>query len=92
MQDLRPDPDGVRLTLDNIGHGYNGTPVLDGVSLELRAGEVTCLLGPSGCGKSTLLRIAAGVERQDGGQRAHRRPRRSPTPRATSRPRAAASG
>ena len=41
--------------------------MLRDVSLELAAGEVTCLLGPSGCGKSTLLRIAAGVERQDGG-------------------------
>jgi iron(III) transport system ATP-binding protein len=56
--------DGVRLVLSGISHGYAGTPVLRDVSLELAAGEVTCLLGPSGCGKSTLLRIAAGVERQ----------------------------
>ncbi len=67
MKEFRPDPDGVRLALGGIGHAYAGTRVLDDVSLELSAGEVTCLLGPSGCGKSTLLRIAAGVERQDVG-------------------------
>lgn len=57
----------VCLTISDIHHDYDGEPVLDGVSLELRRGEVTCLLGPSGCGKSTLLRIAAGVERQRSG-------------------------
>ena len=67
MKDFRPAPDGVRLALSDIGHGYAGARVLDDVSLELAAGEVTCLLGPSGCGKSTLLRIAAGVERQEAG-------------------------
>ncbi len=67
MKEFRPGPDGVRLALEGIGHSYGGTPVLRDVSLELAAGEVTCLLGPSGCGKSTLLRIAAGVERQDRG-------------------------
>ena len=64
MRDIRPDRDGVRLTLSGIRHGYGHTAVLEDVSIELGAGEVTCLLGPSGCGKSTLLRIAAGVERQ----------------------------
>lgn len=68
VKEFRPVPDGVRLALSGIRHGYGGLPVLDGVSLDLRAGEVTCLLGPSGCGKSTLLRIAAGVERQDAGK------------------------
>ncbi|HRO12278.1 ABC transporter ATP-binding protein [Amaricoccus sp.] len=56
------------MRLNGIRHGYGGARVLDSVSLDLRAGEVTCLLGPSGCGKSTLLRIAAGVERQDAGR------------------------
>jgi energy-coupling factor transport system ATP-binding protein len=36
-------------------------PALDSVSLELRPGEVVCLLGPSGGGKSTLLRALAGL-------------------------------
>ncbi len=68
MQHARPAPSDTRLELHDIVHAYDGVPVLDGVSLELSRGEVTCLLGPSGCGKSTLLRIAAGVERQGGGR------------------------
>ena len=57
----------IRLSLEGIGHDYGNGTVLRDVSLDLREGEVTCLLGPSGCGKSTLLRIAAGVERQTRG-------------------------
>ncbi len=68
MQHQRPEAGTVRLSLADISHGYDGTGVLDGVSLDLAEGETTCLLGPSGCGKSTLLRIAAGVERQDAGE------------------------
>ena len=41
---------------------------VDGVNLDVKRGEVLCLLGPSGCGKSTTLRIAAGLERPDSGQ------------------------
>lgn len=36
-------------------------PVLRQLSLDLPAGEITCLLGPSGCGKSTLLKCIAGL-------------------------------
>jgi iron(III) transport system ATP-binding protein len=68
VQHARPAPSDTRLELHDIVHAYDGVPVLDGVSLELSRGEVTCLLGPSGCGKSTLLRIAAGVERQQAGR------------------------
>ncbi len=57
-----------RLSLDRIGVRFDGRAAVDGVSLEVMAGEVVCLLGPSGCGKSSTLRIAAGVERQDTGR------------------------
>jgi NitT/TauT family transport system ATP-binding protein len=40
---------------------------LDGVDVDIRAGELFCLLGPSGCGKSTLLNILAGFEPASGG-------------------------
>jgi len=56
-----------KLELQDITRRYDGVNVVDGLSLTLAAGEVTCLLGPSGCGKSTTLRIAAGVDRQSTG-------------------------
>lgn len=61
------DTQEIQLELRDIMRSFDGRRVVDCVSLNLRAGEVTCLLGPSGCGKSTTLRIAAGVDRQDSG-------------------------
>lgn len=45
----------------------DATPVLDGVSLTVRPGEVVGLLGPNGSGKSTLLKVMAGLIRQTSG-------------------------
>ncbi|WP_414898985.1 ABC transporter ATP-binding protein [Rhodovulum sp. YEN HP10] len=57
-----------RLEIRHIDRIFGGRKVVDGVTLEVLPGQVTCLLGPSGCGKSTTLRIIAGVDRQDAGE------------------------
>jgi iron(III) transport system ATP-binding protein len=55
------------LTLSDVRRLYHGKAAVDGVSLTLQSGRISCLLGPSGCGKSTLLRLIAGLEPVDGG-------------------------
>jgi NitT/TauT family transport system ATP-binding protein len=49
----------------------DGILALDGISLDVRAGEFVLLLGPSGCGKSTLLNIVAGFLRPSEGRVLH---------------------
>ena len=57
----------LRLIVEHLSRAFGGAPVVDDLSLQVAAGQVTCLLGPSGCGKSTTLRMIAGVERPDAG-------------------------
>ncbi|MBC9250877.1 sulfate ABC transporter ATP-binding protein [Pseudomonas alcaligenes] len=60
-------PLSVNMQVRDIHKGFGAFKALDGVSLDIAAGELVCLLGPSGCGKTTLLRCIAGLERQDHG-------------------------
>ncbi|WP_309131904.1 amino acid ABC transporter ATP-binding protein [Brevibacterium sp.] len=55
------------LKADNIHKQFGSNLVLRGVDLEVRAGEVQCVIGPSGSGKSTLLRCLNLLERPDEG-------------------------
>ncbi len=44
-----------------VAYGEEAAPVLDGVDLEVRRGDMTCIVGGSGCGKSTLLKTVIGL-------------------------------
>jgi len=48
--------------------GQSPLPVLDGVDLQVREGEIAAVIGPSGSVKSTLLNILAGLDRSSGGE------------------------
>jgi NitT/TauT family transport system ATP-binding protein len=50
-----------------FGQGADALLALDGVSLDVAAGEFVCVLGASGCGKSTLLNLVAGLEQPTAG-------------------------
>lgn len=52
----------------NITKKYGDNTVLENFSLKLEKGSKTVIMGKSGCGKTTLLRIAAGLEKADGGE------------------------
>ncbi|MEO9309366.1 MAG: ABC transporter ATP-binding protein [Nitrososphaera sp.] len=49
-------------------HDGQQLKALGGINLTVEDGDFVCLVGPSGCGKSTFLRIAAGLQKPDGGE------------------------
>jgi putrescine transport system ATP-binding protein len=55
------------LRIDAVTKTFGGFTAVDGLSLDIKAGEFFALLGPSGCGKTTLLRMLAGFETPDAG-------------------------
>src|SRR6195952_3049245 len=62
------DTDKPVLQARDIVKTYGGVTALDGVSFDLRPGEVHCLAGENGCGKSTLIKMISGAERPDSGE------------------------
>ena len=57
---------GVRF--HSVSKSFGDVSVLNGIDLEVEAGEFLVLVGPSGCGKSTLLRCVAGLESPTAGR------------------------
>src|SRR5262249_46783150 len=55
------------IRFDRVHKRFGTAVAVDGVTLEIAAGELFFLLGPSGCGKTTLLRILAGFVQPDEG-------------------------
>ncbi|HCM13819.1 MAG TPA: lipase [Lachnospiraceae bacterium] len=55
------------LSVKNVKKNFGGVKALDGVSLDIKRGEIHCLAGENGSGKSTLIKIISGVEPFDAG-------------------------
>ncbi|WP_019432857.1 ABC transporter ATP-binding protein [Streptomyces sp. AA0539] len=67
-----PEPGGVPVTVKDLRRTFGSGPenritAVDGVHLDIAAGESVALTGPSGSGKSTLLHLIGAVERADAG-------------------------
>jgi ABC-type nitrate/sulfonate/bicarbonate transport system ATPase subunit len=57
-----------KLEIRGVSKSFDGTPVLEDISIELNRGELVCLLGVSGGGKTTLFNIISGLLPPDRGQ------------------------
>lgn len=51
----------MRIRLEGVAYSYDSVKAVEGVSLELEGGKVSCLVGPNGSGKTTLLKLTASL-------------------------------
>ena len=56
------------LTVSGLAKSYGGKRAVDGITFEVKSGELYALLGPNGAGKTTTLRMIAGLLNADAGQ------------------------
>ncbi|MCB1782996.1 MAG: ABC transporter ATP-binding protein [Alphaproteobacteria bacterium] len=56
------------LLIDNVSVAYAGKTAIDGISLDIRKGEVFGLMGLNGAGKTTLIKVLLGLRNADAGQ------------------------
>jgi lipopolysaccharide export system ATP-binding protein len=61
-------PTMQQLQTERLVKGYGGRPVVDGVDIRVRRGEIVGLLGPNGAGKTTTFAMMVGYVKPDGGR------------------------
>jgi NitT/TauT family transport system ATP-binding protein len=69
MSDIATNTEGRPSLYDfrKVGLSLGGKLILDGIEINVRKGEILCIVGASGCGKTTLLRLAGGLYRPSQG-------------------------
>jgi len=67
LDDRSPDTVHKAIIFEDVAIAFEGAPVLDGVSFELRRGETKVILGVAGSGKSTILKLCLGLIKPDRG-------------------------
>jgi ABC-2 type transport system ATP-binding protein len=68
MNQISTDPDGPAIEVRDLRKSYGELAAVDGISFEVRRGEVFCLLGPNGAGKTTTVEILEGYRARSGGE------------------------
>lgn len=63
-----PSRAGIQVEVRNLHRAFRGTPVLRGIDLQVKSGELFVIMGPSGSGKSICLRHMIGLETPDSGE------------------------
>ena len=68
MTNSRPTESAVAIRAERLTKSFPGVRAVDGLSFDVRAGEIFGLVGPDGAGKTTTLRMLAGIMPPDAGQ------------------------